>query len=206
MPGIKKLLRSYLTSDEQRIIFFLLLAGITGIIVHFTLLQAADNDVDSLRVAVAEPTEIRYDINTVTAEELQTIPGIGAVRAAAIIDYRDRNRPISVDDLLNVRGIGEKTLANLRGYFGERGEDVEKEMPQEGINEPGVQGTMNINDASLQDLMRVRGVGQVRGESILEFLEEVGRIKNIDQLLEVRGIGPKTLENIKEMFYADDDR
>lgn len=57
----------------------------------------------------------RLDINTATAEELTTLPGIGDVRAEAIVRYRDANGPfMRVEDLLEVEGIGPTTLEAIR--------------------------------------------------------------------------------------------
>lgn len=57
----------------------------------------------------------RVNINTATAQELQTIKGIGESKAAKIIAYRESNGPFSsVDDLTNVSGIGDKTLESIR--------------------------------------------------------------------------------------------
>ena len=56
----------------------------------------------------------KVNINTADSEELQTLNGIGPSMAARIIQYRDDNGKFgSVDDLLNVSGIGEKTLAKF---------------------------------------------------------------------------------------------
>lgn len=60
----------------------------------------------------------QIDINTATSEQLQLIPGIGQTIAQRIIDYRAENGNYqSVDDLLNVSGIGEKKLEQMKPYI-----------------------------------------------------------------------------------------
>lgn len=55
------------------------------------------------------------NLNAATLEELQSLPGVGPVTAQSILTWREENgRFTSVDDLLQVSGIGEKTLATLR--------------------------------------------------------------------------------------------
>lgn len=64
------------------------------------------------------PATAKININTATSEQLQTIKGIGPSTAKRIIDYRTMKGPFhSVDDLLNVSGIGVKTLAKIRAYI-----------------------------------------------------------------------------------------
>lgn len=56
------------------------------------------------------------NINTATSEQLQTVKGIGPATARKIIEYRDAHGPFaSVDELLNIDGIGAKTVQKLRG-------------------------------------------------------------------------------------------
>jgi competence protein ComEA len=55
------------------------------------------------------------DLNRATALELQELPGIGPVLAERIVAFRERQGPfLSVEDLLQVPGIGEKTLELFR--------------------------------------------------------------------------------------------
>jgi competence protein ComEA len=57
------------------------------------------------------------DLNSADAAALETIPGIGPVRAAAIVQHRDDNGPFAtVDALLEVSGIGPATLESVRPY------------------------------------------------------------------------------------------
>lgn len=55
------------------------------------------------------------NVNTAIATELEALPGIGEVIAQAIIDHRTENGPFaSVDQLLDVSGIGDATLEDIR--------------------------------------------------------------------------------------------
>ena len=55
------------------------------------------------------------NVNTATPTELEELPGVGEVIAQAIVDYRTENGPFaSVDQLLDVSGIGDATLENIR--------------------------------------------------------------------------------------------
>jgi len=57
----------------------------------------------------------KVNLNNATAEQLDTLPGIGPVTAQSILTWRTKNgRFTSVDDLLDVKGIGDATLAQLR--------------------------------------------------------------------------------------------
>jgi comEA protein len=75
--------------------------------------QEAEAD-DSAETASNASPAGRIDLNTATADELTTLPGIGPSKAAAIVAYREQHRFERVDDLVRVRGIGRATLRALR--------------------------------------------------------------------------------------------
>ena len=55
------------------------------------------------------------NVNTASSSELQALPGIGPKKADAIVTFRTANGPFrQVEDLVQVKGIGPKTLAKLR--------------------------------------------------------------------------------------------
>lgn len=61
------------------------------------------------------PVWAAVDLNSATEAQLQQLPGIGPTRAKAIIDDRNQHGPFeSVEDLARVKGIGEKTLIELK--------------------------------------------------------------------------------------------
>ncbi len=57
------------------------------------------------------------DVNTATPSDLTTVPGIGKVLAQRIVEFREKNGPFGrIDDLVKVKGIGEKSLERIRPY------------------------------------------------------------------------------------------
>jgi competence ComEA-like helix-hairpin-helix protein len=62
-----------------------------------------------------EAAEMRIDLNRADAQQLQQIAGIGPVLSEAIVAWREENGPFRrTEDLLQVPGIGEKTLEAIR--------------------------------------------------------------------------------------------
>ena len=57
------------------------------------------------------------NVNTASLADLDRLPGIGQSRAQAIVDWREETGPFqTVEDLLQVKGIGEGILSGLRDY------------------------------------------------------------------------------------------
>ncbi len=58
------------------------------------------------------------NVNTASTEELAMLPGVGAARARAIVELRQQRGGFKrVEELLEVKGIGDASLAKLRPYI-----------------------------------------------------------------------------------------
>ncbi len=58
------------------------------------------------------------NLNTATVEELETLPEIGPVTAAAIVAYRQEHGPFkTAEEVMEVRGIGPKTFEAIKGLI-----------------------------------------------------------------------------------------
>jgi competence protein ComEA len=66
---------------------------------------------DAARAAV----QPQINLNTATLAQLETLPGIGPTLAARIIEHRQKNGPFKkIEELMNVKGIGEKNFLKLK--------------------------------------------------------------------------------------------
>lgn len=64
-------------------------------------------------------------------------------------------------------------------------------------------GRIILNEASAADFTRLKGVGEARAAAIVALRERLGKFRKVADLMRVKGIGPKTIENFKDQVVVD---
>ena len=135
-------------------------------------------------------SENKINVNTASKSELDQLYGIGPVKAQAIIDARPYN---SVDELTRANGIGDVTLSRIKDYITTgSGSTIE-------INDEPSSDKININTASASELRSLHGIGPVLSRRIINARP----FSSIHEIKDVKGIGPKTFEDIRWEITAE---
>lgn len=159
------------------------------------------------------------DLNAASAEELQHLPGVGAGLASRIVAHRDRRGGFdSVEELLDVPGLGPRLLDGLRPHVRVAGRKVETvpaapddpvahERERIPLIEPhsarlrklgdSEKAVLDLNQAGIEELQRLPGIGPTLASRIVADRAAQGPFRSVGDLLRVRGIGPKTLEKLR---------
>ena len=161
----------------------------------------------------------RLDLNRARAAELNQLPGIGPHLAERIAGYRKTHGPFQrIEDLRKVSGIGPKTLERIKAWVCVDASDVVSETPLpqtsrsakstasgKSKKEALLTGQLiNINLASQEELQRLPRIGPKLSERIIDERAK-GPFKSLDDLRRVKGIGPKTLANLRPYITVGND-
>jgi competence protein ComEA len=86
----------------------------TGLAIAIALMAS----VGSVSAAAKAAPAGKINVNTATAEQFAALPGVGVKLGARIVEYRQKAGGSfkTVDELMNVKGIGEKNFAKLQAH------------------------------------------------------------------------------------------
>ncbi|KTA92568.1 competence protein ComEA [Aeromonas salmonicida subsp. smithia] len=63
-------------------------------------------------------------------------------------------------------------------------------------------GKVNLNTASINELTALKGIGEKKAQAIVDFRQKQGKFTTVEQLADVSGIGPATLEANRDMIIV----
>jgi len=171
------------------------------------------------------PEEIKIDINTADVEEFTEIPGVSKRLAEKIVRLRtDMEGFKSFEDLLNVYGITRKKLARIMPFIKLTHPSSGKHFKPEPshFNKPSSKNEtknqakikkekasnkkispennkININSASIEELIKLKGIGKGMAKRIIEYRKKQ-KFNSIEDIMNVRGIGRKKFEKLKKFI------
>lgn len=165
----------------------------------------------------------QVDINSASLEDLKKFTGIGDTKAQAIIDHRINTPFKTLEELKEIKGIGQATLDKMKqegacvsNSIPEETQDLEDEIQtiletsqtqniSKGSNDYKTEDTkektilkINLNTATEKELEELIGVGTTTAQEIIKKRP----FCSLEDLLNVKGIGQTTFEKIKNQDLA----
>ena len=92
----------------------------------------------------------------------------------------------------------DSQIINGKKYYLDKNNNVYKTSQITGKHKVALGIPLNINTAGLHDLMALPGIGQITAQRILDHRKSRGKFKDMQELMEVKGIGPKTYNRIEK--------
>lgn len=127
-------------------------------------------------------------------------------------DLIDKAQGFTADAKVDQINLAQKLTDQMMVIVPNKNQVTESQdtSDQELITEPAAQendknsGKININTANVGDLTQLSGIGQKKAEKIIEYRQDKGSFKQIEDLKNVSGIGDKTFESLKDQITVGD--
>jgi competence protein ComEA len=128
----------------------------------------------------------------------------GAVHQPGVYEFTEGDRVIdAIERAGGQMPKADLSLLNLAAPLVDGTQILVPKAGPPGAVAPGATGStagglMNINTASATELEGLSGIGEVLAATIIEYREQNGPFTTVDELMDVSGIGPATLEEIRD--------
>jgi len=193
-----------LTAQERKIAFFLVITLVVGSGVLFF---------KSGKLHRVKPELVKEEPRKDAKKEVITIHLSGAVFQPGLYRFEKGSRLADViqkTDLMiqadisriNLAGRisdGEKIFIPFKSGTAPSGVEASSIL----INKVNDGGYVNINQASVSELLKLPGIGEILARNITEFRNRFGIFKDKEELKKVKGIGEKRLEKIRNLIVID---
>ena len=155
------------------------------------------------------------NINTATADDFAKLPGIGAVLSERIVKYRDSRRTgfQAVTDIQQVYGIPPETFTKILPYLHLVRKEPGKIEPSysptlpasqtadtRDLSPPKTTIAIDLNQATLEELQTVPGIGEKTAARILEYRNQIGGFAQVEHVKAVWGISEENYQKMKPLL------
>jgi len=166
--------------------------------------ESTDEDMGDIFLTTQSSTQ---EISEVIEDERMFVDVKGEVVKPGIYEA---DQTMRVNDLIQMAGgftenaetktvnLSQRLSDEMVIYVAKIGEEVlESTMPEVATSD---NAKVNINTADASQLQTLSGVGQKRAEDIIQYREQNGSFKSVDELKNVSGFGEKTLEKLRDFI------
>ena len=137
--------------------------------------------------------EGKLNVNTASAADLARLPGIGEVIGFRVVKERERRGAFKeTKELKGVKGVSERVYEGIRTHVAIQGENSLKVYT-------------DLNTVTKPLLLGIPGMSEGEARSILNFRKARGGFENMEELLQVPGIGKKRLAELSEWLTVVGD-
>ena len=159
---------------------------------------------------IKDEVEIQYqlfyfDPNTVSKDEMQQL-GFNLRQINTLLNYRKKGGVFNKkEDLLKIYGVGEQLYNKLETYI--KIQDFKKDDLKDEVKPVGIKKyefeKVEINNATVKDLMTLPGIGESYANKIISYRELLGGYYLKNQLLEVYGMDSLRFLKIDSLIFID---
>ncbi|MGV3244083.1 helix-hairpin-helix domain-containing protein [Staphylococcus sp. 11261D007BR] len=168
-------------------------------LIESQLISSDEEKNESLNRKDEQPMKVVVDIKgAVRKPNIYTM--MSDDRVQQVVEKAD---PLPDADLSQVN-LAEKLTDQKLIWIPSKNDQLVQTAPTNGQGNSGDDMTqpINLNTAEESDLTEIPGIGPSKAQMILDYREEHGQFKSLEELKEVKGIGDKTFENLKDYFVV----
>jgi competence protein ComEA len=156
-------------------------------------------------IAESGPGAAQPAVSSTSSPALLIVDVAGAVRTPGVYEFAEGERVVdAIERAGGPRPKADLSLLNLAAPLVDGTQILVPKIGPAVTGVPGetapgsATGLININTASTTELETLSGIGEVLAATIVEYRTQNGPFASVDDLLDVSGIGPATLEEIRD--------
>lgn len=204
-----RFMKNFVKQNKQMLFIVLL---VISVIIAYYLFQMGDVESGSelnddwieenpLEVETVEVPAIEEEKVIVDVKGAIHTPGVYECQSGdRVMDVIERAGGLTQDADKNKINLAMRLEDEMVLYFPVVGEEVSDSITSETMTAEKEDGKVNLNKATQTELLTLTGIGPSKADAIIEYREQNGPFKAVEDIMEISGIGEKTFEKLKDQI------